>query len=266
MTVYRADDATRRFMDDVSGNQSQERSIQDIKTPLSVAKAVLAPNPAVALARLVVKKGVGSLTKDVFEKQSAAAFKSIDVISVYKELNDKYHHEWWDWEPETIVQTLSHEFGLDVGEEGMAVVQALQVILKTNQAHEHWHVFEKVNHAFNSGAVDFSTVQPSEPDELLLTLKIMSLIRPQTEYDPEVINYIAACLKHAGMVWVPLDLCSLAEPVNHALNLMDNDNSLAHELSQVWPASPKKTDPVSLAIQLGRLEEIKHYMAAHIKG
>lgn len=186
--------------------------------------------------------------REVMEKDG-----SMNVVGVYKYMNEQHGRLWWDWEPETIWATLEgHHLTEGTPDEIKNMVMALQLVLNTFGPFEHWHIFEKVSHAFNENHVDFSVLQPAEPDEAAFTMKVLSLIRPQTDYAPEVLIYIATCANHAGMVYLPEELFP---GVQTHLDAMTHDYLLRDATKKAW--EKKDASEERVAIQIGRLQEVK---------
>jgi hypothetical protein len=252
------DESTKSFMNDVS-NAPTGVDASTLKQSVNVVRSLLSENPKTSLAKLVAKRGIKALARDTFDKQ--AAQRPVNVVSIFKNLNEKYGREWFDWEPETVIQTLSHDFGMELDSDGENIVGALQLILNTNQAHENWHIFEKVGHAFNTNNVDFTILQPLRPDEIALTLAIMNYIRPKEVYDTEVAAYIAACAKESGMVYLPDEF--FGADAQKFLDGMENDLELKSKVANLWASKTTPTD-LGLLIQTKALYEIKDYIQEHL--
>lgn len=170
-------------------------------------------------------------------------------LKLYKTLNDRYGHEWWDWEPETLWSMMGGP-----STEVRSIVMALQTVLNTNFPFELWNVFEKVGHAFNGGNVDFEVVQPLEPDEVSLTIYILKTIRPKIDFEPDVLGYIAATAHEAGLAWLPPELFAGAQQYMEKLT---HDKELAQHVKNTWPGNDGSH-------QLGMLHEVKDYVKARL--
>jgi len=179
-------------------------------------------------------------------KESRSTVKH--VMDIFDMANEAHGPTWWQWEPETLVATFSDKY--------LDVLQALQLLVTTNQAHEHWHVFEKVGHAFNNNVVDFSIVQPLRTDECALTLKVLRNIRPKEFFDAEVIGYVACCAKHDGLVFLPSDI--FGKEFQSALDALENDFILK---AKVIAGKPVDQDT---EIQLKSIAEIRDYVGGKI--
>lgn len=222
-----------------------------------------ASSPKAILPRMGITQFAGRVWNE--EKIS-----SVSVLGIYKQMNELYKRDWWDWEPETIWASLVDDGYDDITEELKNAVLALQTILNTNQAHENWHIFENVGQAFNFNTVSFSIIQPLELDEISLTLKILNTIRPKQIFESEIDGYVAACAKSSGVVYLPSDLfpTEIEKPgdtktAQNFLDELNNDLELKDAVAKRWAIDqvPRKNDPLPLKVQLLRLKEIEEYSA-----
>lgn len=250
------DEATKQFMED-SGVTPQVRP----KDVLKAMQAASSTNPVRGLTRAAIKKGISSILNPA-DKTAEGAPSPVHAISIFEELSSRYNNDWWEWEPETVAQTITIEFGTDLGPEGLGLVQALQLICKTNQAYENWHVFEKVCRALSGLPVDFSAIQPVEPHDLFHAMRTMDAVRPKQEYEDEIYSYAAACLKNAGVVWVPSKFSKdRVSFIQEKLDALGNDLELKAKVAKAWPKNAEGTDAADLAIQLGRLKEMEEHLS-----
>lgn len=234
--MARYDEDTQKFMEDVSK--------QSVK---SIAKQVIKGRPlSEAIARQIVAAPVS-----VLEKQSG-----VKVLEIFKLLNNRYDHTWWDWEPETLWQTLYIDNDIEPSEQVKNIVHALQVCVKTDFAFEAWHVFENVAHSFSLNPVHFGIVQPLEINEAALAIEIIKTIRPKTEFTAEVCGYVAACAKHSGMVYLPEDL--FPKECQMFLDDMGNNLELKERVKKLYPNVIQDDSP--LGIQSRRLHEVREYV------
>jgi hypothetical protein len=250
----------------------------------SASKLMSGGDPKAVIAKAIVSKGIQALAKepesgktaDVHEGGEAAfmnesklaaveralALSQVKPLDIYNRLNELYGEQWHDWEPETILRTLDIDTGIELGGEGMDLIGALQLAVNTNQAHQEWHVFEKVGHAFNMGIVDFAMVQPLRPDEASLTIKVLNKLRKDESFNREVVIYVAACGKHSGMVCVPEGLFPMHSSitVQQALDEMGNDLGLAASVGQKWSSKTTSSINNTEDIQLKGLQEVTEYV------
>ena len=198
-----------------------------------------------ALAKRVISLATGTTMKQM-EKSSG-----VKPLAIYDMLNHHYGMDWHDWEPETLWRTLDLEHAIEPSEQVKNLAQSLQVICRTDFAFEDYSVFENVGQALNLNPVMFGMNQPLEPDEIALTHVVLTKIRPQEEYEDDVLGYIAACCKLAGMVYLPDDLF----PVGCQEFLDKIGNNLELKTKVITRSSGE-----DVAIQLERIGEIREYL------
>lgn len=255
------DEATKKFIED-SGIDIEDREDPLAKRILRgvevSAKSALREPDVRSASRKFIRTGLGALAHESFKFAAQTPYHyKVDALSVYAQMNGKYGQDWWDWEPETVWETLNRDFGLELEEDGVNIIGALQTILNTNQAHEHWHVFEKVGHAFNGNHVDFSILQPLELDEIAVTLSVLNEVRPKQGYLSDIPAYIAASAKNSGVVYLPESF--FGKEAQRYLDHMSNDLSLKKRVRALWEEGGKpETDAED--IQLRRLDEIREYL------
>lgn len=244
--MARFDKTTTDFMEKLADEGKERAGAPDLaplRTLKSVVKSIQDPHKAIGKALVS-----GATMRALFEKEAR-----VKVLGVYGILNENYGRSWWDWEPETVWQTLKKEHGYDPDEDLKNLISALQLCVTTNQPFENWHVFEKVGHAFNQNPVNFGIVQPLEPQETALTLKILRAIRPKQQFDSEICGYLAATAKNAGIVYLPEEIFTAG--CQSFLDGMGNDLELKEDLIQ----GRNKTTP-AYQIQIARLKEISDFI------
>lgn len=238
------DDATQKFMHD-SVSEEERKSLL-LRRGASMARAIVTQGPK-SIPRQVVKGAIQLAMLDMSKEGSLPLLKIIDSLNT--------HYDWHKWEPETLWQTIAADLGV-IPDEGMKnALQAFQVIAGTNFAFEDWHTFEKVGHALNESPVTFGEVQPLELDAVARTCLILNRVRPGVEYEDDVCAYIAACAKHAGVVFLPESLFPVK--CQSFLDGMGNDIVLRDACRRSYPGSADVETP--LGLQLARLTEIKNY-------
>ena len=268
------DKDTQAFMDKVAGKKPPEPpepdasdQVQNVAKTLTTLKTIASGNPAAIINRTVampIARKVMELRKPdevpAFQKQGAAG---LNVLEIYAHLNQRYKRSWWDWEPETLWKTLAIDLDVEADDDLKNTVQALQLILNTNAAHENWHIFEKVGQAFNQNVVDFGTLQPLELNEIAFTHRVLERIRPEQNYEPEVCGYIAAAAKEAGVVYLyPKLFPETCQPFLD--ENLGNNMELKAEVEKYmqdkdWPYPAKHLKP-PLIIQALRMKEIQEYV------
>lgn len=255
MAIY--DDATKDFMSSV-GDQTEHKPLI---TPKLVARQ------AMGIARDLTRPSKGQIEAAIAKRVMSLATKTtinqmekeagVSALGLYHTLNENYGFDWHDWESETLWQTLHMERGIEPTEEVKNLVQALQVICKTNFPFEDFSTFENVAHALNMNPVHFDTMQPLEPTEIALTIKVLQTIRPKEEFEDDVLGYIAACCLEAGLVALPTDL--FPEGCQEFLDKMSPH--VDPDLVQEALLAPEEYDTeTTVGIQRERIKEIREYL------
>lgn len=256
MATY--DKETQDFIDSVAGKTKHPADKEKlIRQGVGIVRDISRGRP---LSEIVARKSIGGLTRHEMAKEAAP---TLSVINLYSKLNDKYGEDWHDWEPETLWQTISLDQLFGISDELKNMIQALQVVCKTNFPFEEWNVFENIGHAFNGNMVDFSTVQPLELNEIAWTCRALESIRPGTLYEDEVDGYIAACMKNAGVVYIHSGISKDYETINKAINRIGNDERLQLTCMVHINQFGLKTDVHHISedvfVQLSKLQECVEY-------
>ena len=254
------DEATTKFMQDTSVEDNSSTKKQQIARQGASFVKGLATGGVKTLPANVLKRAIGlAVIASEKENEKKAAPSEFAPLSMWKSLNEKYGKNWWEWEPETIWQTLTNDFMGHPRDELKNLIQALQVICKTNFQFEDWSTFEKVGHALNSNHVAFDHVQLMDLDEVALTIKILESIRHKIEWTDDILAYIAASAKHCGVVYLPVEFFPRGS--QEFLDKMGNNSELSHAVSIA-----KKDEPIDtpLGMQQARLKEIRDYVAERI--
>lgn len=247
------DAATEAFIAkvaDVPLDADKRHTDHAIKDALGLAKKVV--NVAQDPKKVISRALIGLTTKELLKEGA------MPVLRLFGLLNDHYGKDWHDWEPETIWDTLVREQGVTLDRELKDMVLALQLTVNSEGPLEHWHVFEKVGHAFNQNIVDFQILQPLELDEAAFTLAVLKTIRRAADPEDEVCGYIAAVAKEAGVAYLPPEL--FPARCQEALDNLNNNETLRDLVKKSWPRHAGKDDD-PLSIQIGRLREIQEYVS-----
>jgi hypothetical protein len=252
MAIY--DEVTTLFMEGILGKEaSEEHHSNDLLTQqaLKVVKDVSNIKSPQDFAAKAIKRG---LSLAIAGQNNDGNLTKESALNVFKYMSDRYGDTWYNWTPETIWQTLEYD-GIDTSSDELRnMLQAFQVLSRTNFAHEDWHIFEKVNHALNCNHVHFGSIQPSELNDIAYTVKIMSKLRPGEEFMDDIKGYIAACAKESGVVYLPDDL--FPNGCQEFLDKMDNNIQLKEQVMKAYP-SPKTDINTALGVQLARLNEVR---------
>jgi hypothetical protein len=257
--MYKISQDEKKFMAESQEEPKSTLSAVDAKRIVGATRAITGKNPLLGLAKVVAATGLGYGAQQSFSKTSGEIENQLDIPGIYEKMCGKYDTDWFDWEPETLQKTLNDHFGIEMGDEGVNALGALQTALKTNHAFEQWHIFEKVGHAFNANIVDFSSLQPLRPDEVALTCQTLEKVRPQGEYEEEVLAYMAACCLDAGVVLAAEEF--FPSGVQEIIDKIGNDLDLKNRTLASWKKGLRDSkEDFPLRVQLKSLEEIQEYL------
>jgi hypothetical protein len=112
--------------------------------------------------------------------------------------------EWRDWEPETIVQTLTDVAGTTPPETILNKVMAVKIALRRPDVFfEDWQAFEKIAVAFNDVSPTMGVVEDVPIEWLSNAVAVMRKIAGDGDFSEEVSGYTAARLYDSGYVIAP---------------------------------------------------------------
>lgn len=247
-----ADQATQEFYQSMKERPEQLDAKKNIVAQQGVSFVKgLATGGVKDLPRNITKRVVALAALRESEKSA-----SLNVLKTFKELNDKYGQIWWDWEPETVWQTLQHDYLIThVDDQTKNLIQAMQVVCKTNFPFESWHTFEKVGHAFNMNHVNFDHVQLMDLDQIAYTIKILETMRPGQHFEDDVLGYIAASAKHCGVCYLQEEF--FPKGSQEFLDKMGNNEELR---DIVKDSKGHYSIDSAVGVQLARLHEIREYV------
>lgn len=165
-------------------------------------------------------------SSDTIEEQT-----ELHPLKLKEMLDQSLGPDWVLWEPETLHQTLAHHIGQPPDAETFQMIQAIQVLIRTDHFWENWQGFEKIVLALNGitpelgqrpaqpgepeSQVDFDQIEPLSPGQMIFASNVALRLSPtQRPFNPEVLAFIAVQLQEAGLVWAP-------PPLHEAQSLLD---------------------------------------------
>ena len=120
-------------------------------------------------------------------------------------LDREFNNHWLFWEPEVLWDEISDRLGIDLERQDRSIrdkIMALRTSIKTLVPWQDWHPFLLVVQAFNGISPDMELAEPVSPCHLAYTIKILSILHPDHEFNEDVKRVIAAILFHNGIYWV----------------------------------------------------------------
>ena len=118
---------------------------------------------------------------------------SLNPIKAWLLVTEAWGEEWFEWEPETIIQTAQHD-GFEIDAINLSKLFAIRAILKTDEFYEDVRVFEKVCIAFSSRIVDWSTTQHARIFEIASTIALVERYVREHEFSMEIAASLPAPL------------------------------------------------------------------------
>jgi len=163
--------------------------------------------------------------------------------SLYTAARNVYGLEMLSWEPETLWITMEKD-GLDLSLVNRDKLQAVIALIVNPQFFWDHIVFENTVHAFVGNISNPDAIQECHPAEMAWTVYEADAVRrmdPEgkgdAEFDEDVQQYVAVCLKRAGYITTPEEL-SFAED-----NLVDlqppEAKNLRKEVRKAWEGLDK---------------------------
>jgi hypothetical protein len=159
------------------------------------------------------------------------------AVAIYMAFRNLHGAEALDWEPETVWLTLDHD-GINLPEEARNKLQAVLTLHKNPAFWWDNIVFQQTANAFNDEIFDPECLQENHPAHMAWAVYEAGVIRGLDldhkeipEFDEDVQQYMAVCLKRAGFVYPPDQLSVIA----------DNLEAMYPKETQEFAASVKKS-------------------------
>lgn len=118
-----------------------------------------------------------------------------------------FKNRWYQWEPETLWKEIHREYGVDVVEKPGVTdkINAIRVFHTTDRFWDDPQVFENIVIAFNNEEPNPDVIEVCTPAELIVGLTLATAIKKK-KFDHDVLAYINACMREAGMIAWPVIL------------------------------------------------------------
>ena len=206
---------------------------------------------------------VKTASREAIADELLAKADSVSAIGLVMALRSKYGIEFLYWEPETTWVTLDKD-GFDLSELSRDKVQAGLTAIHNPAFFWDNLAFQRTVQAFNSVPYDPETLQECHPAHMAWAVYEATLFRgidPDDsaipELDEDVQQYVAVCLKRAGMVCPPSILSPVAD--NLMEMLPESSRDFAQKVKKSWQHLDKEAlqerkfseDP--LGVQLAQL-------------
>jgi hypothetical protein len=201
------------------------------------------------------------------------------AVGIYMAFRNIYGVEALDWEPETVWITLGKD-GINLSEEARNKLQAVLTLHKNPAFYWDNIVFQQTVNALNEEIFDPECLQENHPAHMAWAVYESGVIRgldPDKsgipEFDEDVQQYMAVCLKRAGHVYPPDQLKVVAD--NLEIMFQEEKKEFIAEVKKSWEHLDKRVlrervfPEDALGIQLAQLASCHEYVrerANHMAG
>jgi hypothetical protein len=185
--------------------------------------------------------------------------ENINPIKIMIALEEKWKDEWFDWEPETIIQTF-HAEGISIGNINLSKMFAIRSILKTDEFFNNPRSFEKVVIAFSGRIVDWGYVQEVSVSEMNSVVALIERYIREDDFSDDVSGYIAARAVNEGFVKLPSSLYFATGNLNYLIAINMGDSvalDLIDQLNESLENEDGNTSP-EVAVQYLRLAKCEY--------
>jgi hypothetical protein len=199
-----------------------------------------------------------ALIRNIADKVEADDFRNENthVFALHNTLVRHYGADWIQWLPETLWRQLTVDHFIDSPDSLPRILKdkilALQVTHATNRPWVEFEVFENVSTAFDGDVPSPLVLEPRTAEECLFTMHCLKTIRPDEEFAPEVLIYVASCFANDNIVHVGPARC--LEGVQAYLDTFIHDHALSERAGKVFSSLWAQRNMVSVA-QLADAED-----------
>jgi hypothetical protein len=169
-------------------------------------------------------------------------------------LGSEFGTDWYDWEPETISETIVRQVGVDPSPTTMNKIMALKMLRACpDKVLNDWRIIEKVSVAFDGDTPSMNEIEDVAPEQLSHAFSLMKAMCKKKPSE-DVSKYVAARLYDAGYVITP---ATLGFSDHHLRKLVDDEplrkKVLAGYGKALKGAAPAADSENPVDIQVNRL-------------
>jgi hypothetical protein len=141
-------------------------------------------------------------------------------------LVEKYKGEWFSWKPETLWREIKDDFRVpSIHDHVKAKVQAMKTLHISDAFWNQWEVFCWINQALNNNLPDFRVLQKPTVSQLLNTVDIATMTRPEEEFSLEIQSFIAAAMMDEGVFYAPDPIKFCQDEIEQLLTSLKLDHT-----------------------------------------
>jgi len=171
-------------------------------------------------------------------------------------LHHYFGKNWLEWGMDTIEETLERNYKIKLNKFDKSKIQSLKLCFKNSLPWTDFVSFEKVGVSFNNAIPNFNRFEKLEPDEILITIKILNLL-DEKQLSHEVNAYMASSLFEGGYIIAPDELSScqtLLDDLNHLQEKEIND--ILKRMDEVKGIEETNEEDVAI-VQFKKIFELK---------
>lgn len=222
---------------------------EDVRALLKIAGVppkILPPNC------MLWQAATSALSKTASD-EAALGRDDIHPLKLLATLDDRLGSEWREWEPETIIQSLSKVAGHDISEVVANKVMAMKLVLQRPDVfYDRWDALEKIAVALNDVAPTMSAAEDVPPEWLSNAVAIVSQVAPG-DFGSDTASYVAARLFDAGYVVAP----PLLRFADAKLGELVHDDAMRKKVIIAYAKHLGDTDPIAsedpVSVQVARI-------------
>lgn len=170
-------------------------------------------------------------------------------------LSTKYNRDWMEWSYDTLYQTINQDFHTEIHPVVKEKIQAVKLLLLTDDFWKEWEVFSVCVKAFNGLIPNFTIAEELTPAEIAWAIREANKIR-QEEFSEEIVLYVQAICDESGLLVYPEELSFAQKPIGDREQV----------IKDAWFTASKNlnfpVEETEVGIQLARLNSIRHYIRA----
>lgn len=154
--------------------------------------------------------------------------------------------DYLGWEPETCWLEVRNTWGGSISELNRNKIQAVRTCHTSDLPYKRWNVFDNVCAGLVGSSPRFDMIQKPSPHRAALALEVLSQIKEDVEFSPEVIKYCGASMLDYGMVYGPGALSPCNKVIAPLVGNVQNRVKRAFEMSVVPKFDGQNIDDVQL--------------------
>jgi hypothetical protein len=122
-------------------------------------------------------------------------------------LTDKYGTDWFEWLPETLWREIMDDFRTpSISDHVKSKIQAVKTVHISDWTFGKWEVFSIITQALNNNIPDFEVMRKPTIPQLFAAVDIMTMIRNDVEFSPEIQDWCAASMIDNSVIFAPQPL------------------------------------------------------------